>query len=72
MSYNPKQRTGTEFGGTSQQNTTQPKQTWADLSASDQAKLIKTTGQATDPTALARVRNFQGQTGDTPAPPRYK
>jgi hypothetical protein len=65
--YNPRQRTGTEFGGaTPNQNTTQPMDRFSDLSASDQAKLIKTTGQTADPSAPARVRNFLGQKGDKP------
>jgi len=64
--YNAAQRRGGEFSGASQQNTTQPHQRWSDLSPSDQAKLIKTTGQASDPTAPARYRNFVGQKGETP------
>lgn len=65
--YSPKQRGGSEFGGTTPlQNTTQPKERWSDLSPSDQAKLMKTTGQATDPQAPARYRNWAGQKGDKP------
>jgi hypothetical protein len=64
--YNAAQRRGTEFGGASQQNTTQPHQKWSDLSAKDQAKLMKTTGQVGDPSAPARYRNWAGQKGEKP------
>lgn len=65
--YNPRQRTGSEFGGTTpNQNTLQPMDRTSDLSAADQARLIKRTGQTADPNAPARYRNFAGQKGDKP------
>lgn len=71
----PSQESGTEFSGVKpQQNTLQPRPHWNDLSPAEQAQLIKTTGQDTDPAAIARTRNFLGQMGEKPAdppPPRY-
>lgn len=70
----PRQSYGGEFSGTSQQNTLQPKARVSDMTAKEKRRLIVTTGQDADPNATARVRNFLGQTGDTPReppPPRY-
>lgn len=64
--YSAKQRHGTEFGGTSQQNTVQPRDSWKTLSASEKLRLMKTTGQEGDPAAPARVRHMQGQSGEQP------
>lgn len=65
----PRQSGGSEFGGTSQQNTVQPRQSFQDLSPKEQARLIKTTGQTADPGAVARARHFHGQAGTKPADP---
>lgn len=65
-SYLPAQRQGTEFGGNVQQNGVQPRHNWDDLSPKEQAQLIKTTGQDSDPSAIARPRHFQGQAGKPP------
>ena len=59
--YTPEQRRGTEFGGRSQQNTVQPRKSWDDLKPSEKLRLMKTTGQATDPSAPARNRHWHGQ-----------
>lgn len=73
--YSGRQRAGGQFSGNVQQNTVQPRQSWEDLSPKEKAKLIKTTGQDKDPSAIARTRNFLGQSGTQPAdppPPRYQ
>lgn len=73
--YSSRQRTGGQYSGRVEQNTTQSKERWSDLSASDQAKLMKTTGQASDPQAIARTRHFHGQAGpppSSPPAPRYQ
>jgi len=70
----PEQEYGTEFAGVVRDNTLPPKPTVEDLTAAEKRTLIVTTGQATDPTATARQRNFYGQKGPQPAdppPPRY-
>lgn len=70
----PRQSSGGEFSGTSQQNTLQPKARVSDMTAKEKRRLIVTTGQLTDPNGTARARNFQGQAGDKPReplPPRY-
>lgn len=59
--YNAKQRAGTEFGGASQQNTTQPQEAWSTLSASDKLRLMKTTGQTDKPSAPSTQRAWNGQ-----------
>lgn len=70
--YTPRQRAGSELGGNVQpENNIQPRQTWQDLSASEQRQMIVRTGQIGDTEAPARTRNFLGQKGDTPKPPRY-
>lgn len=69
--YTREQRAGTEFGGNTRQNGTQPVRGWKDLSAADQAMLIKRTGQDVDPAAPARTRHFEGQTGPTPKDTRF-
>lgn len=69
MAYNGKQRRGTEFGGASQQNTLQPRASVSDMKPKEQARLIKMTGQDSDPDAPANMRNFLGQAG--PKAPRY-
>lgn len=70
----PRQSSGGEFTGRSQQNTLQPRPAVSDMSPKDQRRLIVSTGQDADPNGTARVRNFQGQDGAapvTPPPPRY-
>ena len=62
----PAQRRGTEFGGVQQQNTLQPVERTEDLKPHEQARLIKTTGQDSDPSAMARTRHWHGQTGEQP------
>lgn len=57
----PPQKRGTEFGGVSQQNTVQPVKNFSDLKPSDQARLIKTTGQTESSTAKASRRAWHGQ-----------
>lgn len=64
-----KQERGTEFGGTSQQNTLQPRRTVSDMKPKEQRRLIVTTGQDQDPDAVARARHFHGQAGPEPAEP---
>lgn len=70
----PAQERGTEFAGAVQENTLPPKHSVNDYSAAEKRRLIVTTGQDSDPTASARMRNFLGQKGPAPAeppPPRY-
>lgn len=70
--YSPRQRAGTEIGGNVQpENNIQPRQNWQDLSPAEQRQMIVRTGQIGNVEEPARMRNFLGQKGDAPKPPRY-
>jgi len=60
---------GTEFGGRPRANGTQPVPGWEDLSPSEQARLMKTTGTEGDPRAIPTERGWNGQTGLIPRLP---
>lgn len=65
--YSPRQRQGTEMGGNVQaENQIQPRQSWKDLSPSEQRQMIVRTGQIGNVEEPARIRNFLGQKGDKP------
>lgn len=65
----PEQVSQSEYAGNIRSNTTPPVPHFSDLKPKDQAKLIKLTGQDSDPAAPITLRAQAGQTGKKPRPP---
>jgi hypothetical protein len=53
-------------GNVQAENQIQPRQSWKDLSPSEQRQMIVRTGQIGNVEEPARIRNFLGQKGDKP------